>query len=305
MLKRALPSSIAIRWRLKRQGFGTGNRRSKTKGFGGFDLESISAWQEDIDEKHIKWSLSARSGFKQLLVARYFQDIESTIFVVADCSRTMDFGTVRTTKRVLSAEVAASTIQSAAKEHDKVGVVTFNEQGFCSRSHLKPKSPNQQLLVALVSILEGRPNPVKDGTLRPVVSGMAAALKCLPRHRSLVVLLSDFLNLSDEDKKQIARTARCHDLAPCILEDIRERELPDGRGVLALEDIRNSRRTTIPLFSKKSRQDCREWFSTEYAKRHRELTAFLKQCHCRFEVFSTEEERTAVAKKIMRLLKYG
>jgi hypothetical protein len=82
-----------------------------------------------------------------------------------------------------------------------------------------------------------------------------------------------------------------HDVVCLIIQDRRERELPPGWGFYTLQDLRTGQRKTI-FVSKRTR----EAFAANFKRHQDQLLAFLKEAHCDWEVFSTEEGDAAIPK---------
>src|SRR5262245_50182797 len=82
--------------------YGVGFRDSVAPTSTGYDLDRIIECTEDIDAANINWPLSAPTGFAQLLVAEFHNEIRTEWRLLFDCCTTMDFGTADI-KRVLGA----------------------------------------------------------------------------------------------------------------------------------------------------------------------------------------------------------
>ena len=134
------------------------------------------------------------------------------------------------------------------------------------------------------------------GKAFPVESGKCEALRELPRTKSLVFVVSDFIGLSDSEKQALADAAAVHDVVCVIVQDQRERELPMGRGLHTLRDIVSGETKTIWLSDAN-----RQLFKQNAKKQLDQLTAFLTAANCDWGVFSTEQNADEVIPEMMRL----
>jgi hypothetical protein len=127
-------------------------------------------------------------------------------------------------------------------------------------------------------------------------SGICEALLEIPRTRSLVFFVSDFINLSVEEKEALRDAAAVHDVVCVVVQDLRERELPSGRGLYTLRDIVSGEAKTVWL-----NEANREQFRQNANRRLDELTAFFTDANCDWGIFSTEQDADEVIPEMMRL----
>lgn len=244
------------------------------------------------DTRDIDWVASAQTGMQPILVSQYYIPRDIQIWIVSDCGPSMDFGTVRnTTKRQMAAELAASIIKSAEKSADRVGFKAYSAAKL--ERVVSVASAKKALIPVLANLLEAEPSAPRPGGK----GGLFEALATLPRSRSLVFLISDFLNLTEDDRTAIRRAAAAHDLVCLVTNDRRERELPAGLGFLTIEDKQSGERRSIWLSARNRRQ-----YAENFERHKKDLLAFFRQVHCTSGMFSTEEGLAAIP-RIIRLFK--
>jgi uncharacterized protein (DUF58 family) len=162
---------------------------------------------------------------------------------------------------------------------------------YCEKRLLKKRNPTnakRALYPIVTEVIETAAANDGEG------SGLIKSLRSLPKNRTLVFILSDFLDLTEDEKVALKRASLVHDIVCVVIEDQRERELPAGWGPYTLKDMRTGKWKTIWL-SEKSRQE----FAANH-KRHRDaLLADLKAAHCQSAVFSTEEGDAALPKMML------
>lgn len=89
----------------------------------GMAFSEVRDYQYGDDIRDIDWNVSAR--FHKPYVKVYEEERELTVMLMIDVSGSLDFGTKKTTKKEIVAEIAATLAFSAIQNNDKIGVVFF------------------------------------------------------------------------------------------------------------------------------------------------------------------------------------
>jgi len=322
---RAIQCPIPIRFRSSQNLGGAGERNSRSRGFNGFDLVTQREYQHGDDVKKIDWAATARTGGQKIFVSQFYEPREVKFYILVDSKLTMDFGSVRTTKRMLAAELAASILKSARKTNDKVGYITYSEDRIEAMSK-RAKFVGAMKSEALRNIIEPGVRPIThEAPVKAVgqradlvdveglidqpgekLTGLQQALRFVRRQsKSLVFVISDFIDLSEAELNDLASASARHDVVCMHVQDRRERELPDTWGVFVLEDIRKGARKAIWLWPKWwpfQRRDntVREQFTANFNNRRNAMFEFFKDNNIKWEEFSTEEG-TAATPKLTKL----
>lgn len=287
IMTRIVSSPIPVSWRSRSVLPGAGERKSASRGSSGYDVVARVEYEPGDDPRDIDWAATAQTGGQNVLTTQYAEPREIKIFVLVDTNPSMSFGTARTTKRLLAAELTACIIKSAEETHDKVGFIAYSDHAV--ETFLTARTPQRALMPALANLVE------LEGTTPGAGSGLCKAEALLPKNRSLVFILSDFSHLEEAEKNAIKRMGLTHDVVCVNIQDRRERELPSGFGVYTFKDLRTGERISIWLSPTN-----RRLFAENHQRRQEALFAFLKEAHCDRAVFSTEEGDAAIT-KIMRL----
>jgi len=189
----------------------------------GMEFAEVRPYLPGDEVRSIDWNVTARSG--ELHVKRFVEERELTVMLLIDASASTRFGSVRQLKHELAAELAAVLAFSAISNNVKVGLVIFSDRVELA---LPPRKGTRHVLRVIRDILNHE--PAGRGT------DLRVALDWLNRvaHRRCVAfVISDFL--TSDPGKQLAVSARRHDLIGVVVEDPRERDLP-ALGMIALED---------------------------------------------------------------------
>jgi len=284
ILRRVISCAIPVRWRSNQTMPGAGERRSFHRG-SGHDFDALDEYMPGDDPRDIDWLATAQTGGQEILKSLFIEPRELKVFILADIGPSMNFGTVRTTKRHLAAELAASVCKSAEETHDRVGFIAYSDSKV--EKYIPSRAAKMALIPLLASIIE------TPGTTQGKDSGLAKALKSLPAGRSLVFVLSDFIHFTEADRAALRLAAHRHDVVCLVTQDRRERELPPGWGFYTYRDLRTGQLQTI-FVSKRTRKA----FAENFERRQKLLTDFFKQAHVTWLVVSTEEGDAAIPKII-------
>ena len=225
-----VPTVIATRWRSFHTLVG-GQRRSRIAGLG-YDLQRIKQFDPAGDDRRqILHHATAATGGEIVYAKVTYGTTSIPIYVMVELSPTLTFGTVRASKARLAAELTAMVIAAAKESNDRAAFIGFNSAAVTS--YLRPTAPGRIMYPALENVLQSPAAPAV-GTAG---GGFKQALQLLPRQRTLVFVISDFLGLAPETVSELGDTAAIHDVVGLVLQDRRERELPPGRGLLTLESF--------------------------------------------------------------------
>jgi uncharacterized protein (DUF58 family) len=198
----------------------------------GMEFAEVRLYQPGDEVRTIDWNVTARTGVPH--VKRYAEERELTVMLLVDASASTRFGSVKQLKSALAAELGALFAFSAIKNNDKVGLVMFTDR---IELAVPPRKGTRHVLRVIREVLSLK--PAGHGT------DLAAALEHLQmvsKRRSVLFVLSDFLDASAERALRIA--ARRHDVIAVVLDDPRERELPDV-GLVELEEAETGERYVV------------------------------------------------------------
>ncbi len=281
--RKVLAVSIPVGWKSRHPLPRVGQRKSRSKGSDGYEILTREEYVPGDSPRDIDWIASAQGNDDTLYTMHYEETHNIDVVLLVDVGRSMHFGSTRVEKRVLSAELAGSIIASAGKTDDSVRVICYSNSQVEAR--LPSRAAKSTFSQALVSILETEAK--QEGAT--VSTGLARAIRELPRRRSLLFILSDFINLTDEEKRALKKASSLHDLVCVVIQDERERALPEGSGFFTLEDIATGARKTIWLNAKSRAQ-----FKANAEQQLANLFTFFAEARCRSAVFSTEQGAEAI-----------
>ena len=226
----------------------------------GMEFAEVRLYQPGDEVRTIDWNVTARTGVPH--VKRYAEERELTVMLLVDASASTKFASVRQLKSALAAELGALFAFSAITNNDKVGLVMFSDR---IELAVPPRKGTRHVLRVIREVLSLQPQG--RGT------DLAAALEHLQmvsKRRSVVFVLSDFLDASAERALRVA--ARRHDVIAVVLDDPRERELPDV-GLVELEEAETGERYVVDTSDARLRKAYAETAATARLARDRWLHA--------------------------------
>jgi len=204
---------------------------------GSAEFETISEYALGDNPRSINWSATARTGGHQILKNTRLTETNLAVFLVVDLSQSMDFGTVRVTKRRLAAEISAILAHAAWRCGDRVGFIAYGSDVAIQWPLRNPKDYRLQIPQ---KVIETR----TSGSTGP---GLAQALSKLSPKRSLVFLISDFQEDLEGIEGALKPVALLHDVVSIVIWDPREKVLPERRCIADLKDLETGRSRTIWL----------------------------------------------------------
>ena len=188
-----------------------GEYKSSFKGKG-MEFHEVRDYFIGDDIRNIDWNVTARMNHP--FVKRFVEERELTIFIIADCSGSGEFGTKKEKKKDLIARIAALFALSAEKNNDKAGLLMFSDK---VEHYLPPAKGRRHSLHIIRDILLFEGESKKTDPV-PAMEFSQGVL----RHGSIVLFISDFLGENfnvDHIKMPLSLMAKKFDLIPILVRD--------------------------------------------------------------------------------------
>lgn len=231
-----------------------GQYRSAFKGQG-MVFSDFREYIPGDDIRSISWNLTAKMG--RPYIKTFEAEREAPLMLVADISRSLDFGAKHSLKKDVLALLVGLFAFCAQKSRDPVGLLLFSKT---VESYIPPKKDPRQALYILREIC--RCQRRKSGTNLQSATGYLH--KTLKR-RGRVFLFSDFL-LSQPFERDLKQIAGRHELVCFVIRDPLEESFP-SLGLVDMEDLETGETLTFDtasfLFKK--------YWRSQAARRDKEL----------------------------------
>ena len=214
----------------------------------GMAFSEVREYQYGDDVRDIDWNVTAR--FNKPYVKVFEEERELTVMLMVDVSGSLDFGTVRQTKREMVTEIAATLAFSAIQNNDKIGVIFFSDR---IEKFIPPKKGRKHILFIIRELLNLKPESERTD-IGQAVEYMTNAIK----KKCTVFVLSDFMDNKDFSQ-QLTISNRKHDVVALQVYDQRMAELPDV-GIMKLRDAESGEEIYVDTSSKAVRRAHHEWW---------------------------------------------
>lgn len=162
------------------EGFLTGMHRSPFFGFSQ-EFAEYRAYSEGDDPRFMDWNVYART--ERTYIKRYIGETNTRLDILLDASASMGFGSGAVSKLQYAKFLAATLAYLAARQHDAVGLIIFDED---VRAHRRPSSRPGHLQGVLHEIDRAQPG---TGTN---LSVPFERFREFEKGRGLVAVISDF-----------------------------------------------------------------------------------------------------------------
>ena len=205
-----------------------GRHASKLRGRG-LDFEEVRNYVKGDDIRNIDWKVTARTQKTHTRV--FSEEKEKPALIVVDQSRTMFFGSVKRTKSVVAAELAAIAALRIIKEGDRVGGVVFADKG---TDIIFPKRDRKNMLRFFEKIVQ-RNHELAESNFshsEEALHDVIKKVRNIVTHDFLVIVISDFIRYSPKVIKFITEIAHHNDLILAKVTDPMEKEIPDTKFVM-------------------------------------------------------------------------
>ncbi len=250
----------------------SGGKRSSLRGRG-LDFDEVRAYQAGDEIRAIDWKVTARTGEVHTKV--YKEEKEKPVFVLLDLRKPMFFGSKRYFKSVSACHLASLLAWSSVKHGDRFGGIIFSES---KSEEIKPKASNKAALNFIHIASEMSEAYFLDSTTKDenkLDSSLNFAIDKLHqivRPGSLIYLISDFHDFSEECKQKLSLISRHNDIIALNVSDPLERALPDAKRLLFTnEDAQEQAITELHGNQKKTRQDYETFFEEKNSSLEQQL----------------------------------
>lgn len=308
IMERTVEAEIPVDFRSEQSMPSGGERKSLFKG-DGLEFYEFDRYVPGIDDvRLIDWAATSQQApmgplGREIIKSEKVEKRKIKFHCLVDVNTSMRFGSKVMWKYQLSAQVMASVMLSAEKQKDPCGVIFFSKSTV-EGEPLEPRSAQTNLWPALYQAL------TTGATTGTDTNGFASACNGLSAQRSVVFVISDFLNFSEADWAALEEISVLHDVVCVYVQDERERKLPDpvvadgltGWFLKKLDrfgwfltlDTGGERKTIF--VNKKSRAE----YAANWRRHEAAILARLEQIHTQWLVVTTEKPQLAI-QEIMAL----
>ena len=220
----------------------------------GMSFSEVREYQYGDDVRDIDWNVTAR--FNKPFIKVFEEERELTVMLLVDLSESLDFGTIKQTKREMLTEIAATIAFAAIQNNDKIGVIFFTDK---VEKFIPPQKGRKHILYIIRELLNYEPQS-RATNITASLEFFTNAIK----KRCTAFLLSDFIDTGDYSNAMTIAN-RKHDLVAIQVYDRRLVELPKI-GLMKMRDAETGEEVYIDTSSAKVQNAQKEWWSGQKAK---------------------------------------
>lgn len=220
----------------------------------GMSFSEVREYQYGDDVRDIDWNVTAR--FNKPYIKVFEEERELTVMLVIDLSESLDFGTVRQTKRDMVTEIAATIAFAAIQNNDKIGVIFFTDK---VEKFIPPQKGRKHILYIIRELLNFEPQSSRTDISVPL-QFLTNALK----KRCTAFVISDFIDNGDF-RNAMTIANRKHDVVAIQVYDRRLAELPKV-GLIKMRDAESGEEIFVDTSSSKVQTAQREWWRSQREK---------------------------------------
>lgn len=220
----------------------------------GMSFSEVREYQYGDDVRDIDWNVTAR--FNKPFIKVFEEERELTVMLLVDLSESLDFGTVKQTKRDMLTEIAATIAFAAIQNNDKIGVIFFTDK---VEKFIPPQKGRKHILYIIRELLNFEPESSRTDISVPL-QYLTNALK----KRCTAFVISDFIDNNDF-RNAMTIANRKHDVVAIQVYDRRLAELPRV-GLIKVRDSESGEEMFVDTSSSKVQAAQREWWREQKAK---------------------------------------
>lgn len=239
----------------------SGSYLTKHKGRG-MEFDEARHYQPGDDIRAIDWRVTARTGKTHTKV--YREERERPVFIIADFSSSMRFGTQLLTKSVQAAHTAALLSWAGAMRGDKVGALIYNDE---RHRECRPMSRRRAVLAICHEMLNVHNATLADNPTNTNQTGLNDALvraRRLARPGSLVYVISDFLRFDSTSHQHLSQLARRCEVRGMMINDPLEHSLPQSTLLQPVDVTDGVNRQQWLIGDKAQSESYRKWRESFY-----------------------------------------
>jgi len=193
----------------------------------GLEFESFRDFSPDDDASDIDWKTSSRA--QKLVVKQYREERDLKIFFLVDIGSNMVFGSQNKLKCEFAAELTSAFANLILESNDRVGLFLFNDKA----THFIPPKNGKKHFQLLVDLLTKTDT---YGGVTNIDNALDFAMRYLNRSINSVILISDFLKISNETEKKISLLSHQFETVLIRVRDPLDLTLPSVEGEITLEN---------------------------------------------------------------------
>jgi uncharacterized protein (DUF58 family) len=260
-----------------------GNHASRLRGRG-LNFDELRRYQPGDDLRHLDWRASLRTG--KPVVRTFTEERDRPALIVVDQRMSMFFGSQRSFKSALGAELAALAAWMVFNAGDRVGGLVFNDQRIDSVAPLRSRKRVEALLSRIAeqnqALSAANPDAEDEDQLDKVLQRCLA----LAGHDHLICIVSDFAGAGERTLQLMRQLSAHNDVIALQVYDPLAMKLPtNGRLLVTQGELQ----VELAVEKRNVHQPLGDFLSG----RLQDVATLLRRSQVPLMMFSTAEEAHA------------
>jgi uncharacterized protein (DUF58 family) len=260
-----------------------GNHASRLRGRG-LNFDELRRYQPGDDLRHLDWRASLRTG--KPVVRTFTEERDRPALIVVDQRMSMFFGSQRSFKSALGAELAALAAWMVFNAGDRVGGLVFNDQRIDSIAPLRSRKRVEALLSRIAeqnqALSAANPDAEDEDQLDKVLQRCLA----LAGHDHLICIVSDFAGAGERTLQLMRQLSAHNDVIALQVYDPLAMKLPNNGRLLVTQ---GELQVELAVEKRNVRQPLGDFLSG----RLQDVADLLRRSQVPLMMFSTAEEAHA------------
>jgi uncharacterized protein (DUF58 family) len=206
-----------------------GSHASRLRGRG-LNFDELRRYQPGDDLRHLDCKASLRCGTP--IVRTFTEERDRPTLLVIDQRMSMFFGSQRSFKSAIAAQLAALAAWMALKAGDRVGALLFNDSTIERLAPLRSRSRVQAICAATTRLNQALDAQAAESDSKQTLDNVLQRCLSLAAHDHLICIISDFAGASERTLQQLRQLRVHNDVIALQVYDPLALDLPRSGRVL-------------------------------------------------------------------------
>jgi len=231
----------------------------------GMDFDEVRIYQPGDDIRAMDWRVTARTGKPHTKLFR--EEREQPIYLIANFSQSMHFGTQVTFKSIIAAQLTALLAWKSIADNDRVGGILYDS----TNTHFFKTNAGQRGVLPLLKKVLSLATPNASNKGANCIKQALLKYQSLIKTGSKVYVISDFSDFHDEQlKSMLTKLAKNNDIVFFHIYDTLEVEAPKPNRYSISDGEK------LLQFDSSSKKFCKE-YKESFLEKEQQLRKFCQQ----------------------------
>ena len=258
----------------------SGSHASRLRGRG-LDFDELRRYQPGDDLRHLDWRASLRTG--KPVVRTFTEERDRPALILVDQRMSMFFGSSRSFKSAIAAELGALAAWMVFNAGDRVGGLVFNDQGIDSIAPLRSRKRVEMLCSKIALQNQQLNSALPDCEDADQLDKVLQRCLAVAGHDHLICLISDFAGAGPRTLQLLRQLAVHNDVIAMQVYDPLALNLPDNARLLVTQ---GQLQMELAVQHQHVRQPLGDFFSGRF----KEVASLLRRSQVPLMMFSTAQD---------------